>query len=201
MAAPSGVEALAPTGVAAYACVVCVLRNEHLRLRRLRGPHLSGLLLGEQPLHLAVQRREQRASLTEPHLDRAALLCARGDEMLHLGALGRELRAMDEHGLLELRHLIRDLRVDQGDPVSRVDPLDDLIEALSAEDHVERRGRAGRVEVHEPLSDRPLADREVVPCRHELAPVHRDVPLDLRKLQVGEVDELIGAAEARVQLD
>ena len=74
MAAPSGVEALAPTGVAAKACVVWLWAASTWAWAACAARGLRGLLLGEQPLHLTVQRREKRASLAEPHLDRLALL-------------------------------------------------------------------------------------------------------------------------------
>ena len=117
--APSGVEALAPTGVCGKGLRGLALRGEHLSLRRLRGASLRGLLLGEEPLHLAVQRGEKRASLAEPHLDRLALLRPLRDELLHLGPLGRKLGAVGQHRRPELHHLVRDLRVERSRPGSR----------------------------------------------------------------------------------
>ena len=69
---------------------------------------------------------------------------------------------MREHRRLEVHDLARDLRVERRDPVRRVDPVDHLAEVVRAEDHLERRGRARRVERHEPLRDRAPAPRQVL---------------------------------------
>ena len=87
-AAPSGVEALAPTGVSAKACVRLALRVGDLSLRgACAAASLRGLLLRRSA---AAPRRSSDASSARrsPSLTSiACCCCARcGDELLHLRA-------------------------------------------------------------------------------------------------------------------
>ena len=80
-----------------------------------------------------------------------------------------------------------DLRVQLRDAVRGVDPVDHVVEALRAEDHLERRGLSRRVERHEPLRDRALARLQVAAWRCAARAVLAQVALDLRELDVREV--------------
>ncbi len=114
--------------------------------------------------------------------------------------LGREPGPAVEDRGLEMDDLRRNLDVERRDLVRGVDPGHDLREVLRAEDDLERGGLPCRVQLHEPDRDRPPALREVALRDHELPAVHRDLLPNVGKLQVREVDELVGAAEARVQI-
>ena len=149
---------------------------------------------------LAVERGEEAAALAEPDLDRPLLRVAHRDELRHLSLRDGELLRMLLHRRLEELHLTDHLGVDVGDAGLGVELVEDVVEALRTEDQLERRGLgAGRVERDEPARDRPPALDQVQLRDAQLAPVLLDVAPDVRQLQVGEVDELVRAAEVRVQ--
>ena len=75
-----------------------------------------------------------------------------------------------------------------------------LVEARAPRITSSGRGLALRVERDEPLGDRLPAARQVVLRDPELVPVLAISRLHVRELQVREVDALVRAAEARVEL-
>ena len=201
---PPGVAALAPTGGRGEGLRRLGLGRRGDGDRRVGGlqrRRLLGGLLGRNELgDLAVHRGEQLALLAEPDRDRLPLLGPLGDEPLDLRVLGREREAAAKDGAPEPLDLVCHLRVERRDPVRGVDPVQDVGEGLRAEDQLERRGRARRIEVEEARGDRAAA-RDEVPLRdQELPAVEGDRLPHLRKLQIGEVDELVRAAEADVEL-
>ena len=94
-----------------------------------------------------------------------------------------------------------DPRVLARDALDRVEPRDDVVEALRAEDHLERRvALAVDVQIAEALGDAPLRDDEALPRGDEVLGVRREVAVDPVELDVRVVVRLDRLLEARVKL-
>ena len=151
----------------------------------LRHLQLARLLGRDHPGDLALDRREQVVLLRDLRLDRLLGGGAGRDDLLLGGLRLGEQLAVPLHGPPEDLDLTEDVRVERGDAARPVHPVDHVVEAAGAEDHLERRCLIRCVERHEPLCDPALADLQVLPGDPELVPVLLQVALNLRELGGG----------------
>ena len=90
-------------------------------------------------------------------LDRLLGCGARRDDVLLADLRLGEQLAVPLHGAPEDLDLTEDVRVERGDAARAVHPVDHVVEAAGAKDHLERRCLIRCVERHEPLCDPALA--------------------------------------------
>ena len=183
------------------ACDWRVCASRYAARDRLRLPELARLLLGDQPLDLAVERAEQLLALRELRLQRALLGLALRDEAPDLRLL-----------LLELARVQLDRR-----PCSVITcsitcaSSDETLSSVSIRFSTSVRLRAPRITSSGELSPfvYSVTSRFAIVCWldcrfcfaiAELAPVLLDLRLDVVELEVREVEPLVRAAEAGVQL-
>ncbi len=159
------------------------------------------MLLRAELCDLALDRGEELAPLSELALDVRLLGGEARDELSLLGVLGGELVLLCAHELAERDHLAEHLGVLVGDAVDGVEVAQEVVEALRAEEHVERRVLlVGRVERDEPRRQHLLRAPEVVARDVEVVAVHLLVVLDLAELVLGAVVRLDLLPELLVDL-
>ena len=95
--------------------------------------------------------------------------------------------------------LADDARVERRDALRGGDARHHVVEALRAENHLERRALAGLVERDEPRSHRALAGLEVVARNSPFHAVFAQVLLNPRELELGEVVALNRRLERRFE--
>ena len=154
------------------------------------GPRLSGepglaRSLGRLELRdLVLDRGVESLALGELALDGGALGSALSDD-LHLVGLRLDEGLLPRlHLVSVLLHLGRDPRVLVGNPVGRVDPLDQVAEARGAEDDRQGVRLVGRVERDEARRDLGARLHEVLLRRLEAGLVDLEVVLDLVEADV-----------------
>ena len=146
---------------------------------------LALLLLRLELDDLVLHGGEQLLLLGDLALDRALLRGTFGDDLrlsrarvLEVGAPGLDLLAVLLDRVQHLRILVRHA-------VDRVEPRDDVVEALRAEQDLERRVSVPvDVQVTEAPRDRALRHAEALPSCDEVALVGLQVGIDLRELDV-----------------
>ena len=113
------------------------------------------------PRDLVLDGREKPLALRELALDRALLGCALTDDLRLAGAVGAQPRAPGLHFRAEALEVLQDLRVLSADPLGHLEPVEEVVEALGAEDHLDGAPRiAVDVERPEPLGNVLLGDAE-----------------------------------------
>src|SRR5918999_6098240 len=123
---------------------------------------LARALRGPQAADLAANRREEIPPLRELALDRRLLRRALGDEAGLLYVRMLEARAPRADVCAVRLYLAQHLRALVGDPVSRVEPLDQLLDARGAHEYLETAAVATRrVELDEPQLERGLRAAEI----------------------------------------
>jgi hypothetical protein len=158
---------------------------------------LGGLELGD----LVADRGEHALALAQLALDRAAPRRPVRDLSLLRRARLLQLGLALLHGPLERLHLAEDARVLRGDSVDRVEAVQEVVERLGAEQHLDRGGVvAVDVERDEPLREMPLRPLEARLRELQMARVLLQVVLDLRQPDVREVEALDRVRELRVDL-
>ena len=188
-----------------------ILRIERLLRRQALGGKPGSSLRSEGGLatpllrlhlrDLVLDRREKLLALCESRFDRGFLGGPLGDD-LRL-PLARVLQAgtpcLDL--LAEALDLSEDPRVLARDALDRVEPRDDVVQASSAEQHLERGvAFAVDVEVAETLGDSALSHVQALARSDEVACVGIELPVDPVELDVRVVVRLDGRAEAHVEV-
>ena len=161
------------------------------RARLLGERSLASLLLRPHLRDLVLDGREELVLLRDLRLDRLLLRCLLGDDPRLVGARLLEVLATCLDLLAVLLDRVQDPRVLARDALDRVEPGDDVVEALRAEDHLERRvALAVDVEVAEALLDALLRDDEALPGGREVLRVRHEVGVDAIELDVRVVPRL-----------
>jgi hypothetical protein len=111
----------------------------------------------------------------------------------------RELACVELHGGPKRLDLPDHLGIERGNARLRVELVEDVVEALRAEDQLERRTAGARVERHQALGDRFAAPDEIALRDSKLVPIRLDVTLNLGEPEIREVQKLVGTAEARIE--
>jgi hypothetical protein len=102
-----------------------------------------------------------------------------------------QLGPLSLHERLERADLADHLRILRRDAARGVEPVQDVVEALGAEDDVDRRVVAvGRVDGDEARRERDLRVLQVRPCNREVVAVLPLLELDLPEVPVGAVVRL-----------
>src|ERR671919_236521 len=189
-----------------------LLSSGHSRLLRREGrcrpsPRLGGELglsaplLGLHPLDLVLDRGEQLLALGQLRLDRCLLRRPLGDLLGLLGARVLELVAVLVNLAAILAYLREDPRVLARHALDRVDPGDDVVQALRAEKHLERGvAVAVHVDVAETLGDAGLRDVQALARGDEMACVDVELTVDAIELDVRVVVGLDRDRQARVEV-
>ena len=141
---------------------------------RLRGLHARDLVLDRRRRAAAARRADPRSSASGRALgDHLGLPHAVGAE-LHATALRTSLR--------NRRDVLQHLRVLPADALGHVEPVEQVVEALRAEDHLDRAaGVAVDVEGAQPLRDVSLCGDEARARDHEMPTVGLQVGVDLAR--------------------
>ena len=166
--------------------------------RELRLPRALGSL---HAIDLRLDGCHEPLPLGQLALDRALLRCAIGDHLRLPRAVGAELGTTRLHLVAEPAHVLQDLCVLSTDPLCHVEAIEEVVEALRAEDHLDRAGGvAVDVERAQTLGDVPLRSDEARPGDHEVPAVRLEVRVDLAELDVREVVRLRRMPELRIEL-
>ena len=162
---------------------------------------LTPSLCGLHARDLVPDRCDEALPLGELTLDRALLGCALGDDLRLAGAVAAELRTALAHLVPELPDVLQHLCVLPADALGHVEAVEQVVEALRAEDHLDRAARvAVDVEGAQPLRDVHLRRTEARPRDHEMPSVRLQVGVDLRELDGREVVRLRRVTEPRVEV-
>jgi len=161
---------------------------------------LTSLLCGLHPCDLVLDRSGEPLALGELTLDRALLRGALGDDLGLPRAIGTELNPALAYLVAELPDVVQHLRVLPADALGHVETVEQVVEALRAEDHLDGAARVTvDVERTQPFRDVHLRCAEARPRDPEMPAVRLQVGVDLRELDVREVVRLRRMPEARVE--
>src|SRR5581483_1679293 len=149
-------------------------------LLRLGGEaRLARFLLGLKPCDLALDRLDQPAALGETGLDLLLRRRTLGDDLLLASLRALQERGADDDVVLELLDLPDDLCVLRGDAVRGLDSVEELGQAVRAEENRERRVvLLLGVEGTQPQPQAALRDRQVALRDLQVARVQRAFGLD-----------------------
>ena len=162
---------------------------------------LTGALGGLHALDLALDGREEALALAELPLDRPAARGPLGDDLRLARAVAPELRAPRAHLVAEATDVLQHLRVLATDAGRHVEPVEQVVEALGPENHLDgAAGVAVDVERAEPLRDVRLRQAEARSRGDQVAPVRLQRSVELAELDVRQVVGLDRVGEARVHL-
>jgi hypothetical protein len=172
-----------------------------VRVDLLRERALAAALLRLDLRDLAADGRQHRLALGEPSFDVRPLRRLRGDDLCLRTPCLCELRRTPLDGVASGDHPVQRARVLLRDPVCSLEALEQVVEALGAEQHGNGGVVAVRgVELDDALRKPGLGDAVVRTGDAEVPLVALDVALDPVELDVGEVVGLDHVREVGVDL-
>ena len=167
----------------------------------MRSGRLSSLLIRDHLLQLRAHRAVQTALGGEPSLNPVACGGACGDQLVRACPLPSQQRSAPHDLLLEPNHLVDQCRVLLRDRVDGLDPGDEVVEAVGAEEHRERGLLVlRRVDRDDPLRERKLRLREIAARYAECLAVDVELVLDAPQLLGRRLVTAVRPLRRRVEL-